>query len=49
MGACTFVTSASAMHANDECEFDDNCAVSIGEDGAWVSAWLWIREVKTDD
>lgn len=35
---------AEERYANDDCEFDDNCAVSIAEDGAWVACWRWIPE-----
>ncbi len=35
---------AIELHGNDECEFDDNCAVSIGENGAFVAAWIWVPE-----
>lgn len=37
---------AIELYASDECEFDDNCAVSMGADaGAWVACWRWISEL----
>jgi hypothetical protein len=38
---------AIAMYAdgsNDTIEMDENCAVSVGEDGAFVAAWVWVPE-----
>ncbi|QIG69335.1 hypothetical protein EVB78_133 [Rhizobium phage RHph_N1_15] len=35
---------AAKQQANDELEVDDDAVVSPGDDpGAWVHAWIWIR------
>ena len=33
-----------ARHAwtGDDIEIDDNPEVIVGDDGAWVAAWVWI-------
>ncbi len=31
----------------DDIEIDDNATMSVGEDGAWVSAWVWISQEQT--
>lgn len=36
-------------HAADGLEIDDQPAVSIGEGGAWVAAWLWVENPKEDE
>jgi hypothetical protein len=36
--------AAAQDQANDELEIDDDAVVSLGDDpGAWVHAWIWIR------
>ncbi|MBX5130742.1 hypothetical protein HJB53_30090 [Rhizobium lentis] len=36
--------AAAKEQANDELEVDDDAVVSPGDDpGAWVQAWIWIR------
>ena len=36
------VQAARAQYATDEMEVDDDASTSPGEDGVWVSAWLWV-------
>lgn len=36
--------SLARENANDGLEIDDQPAVSIGEEGAWVSAWFWVEK-----
>lgn len=38
---------AAAMYADtssDNIEIEDNCAVSLAEEGAFVAAWVWVPE-----
>lgn len=37
-----FIHAARELWANDECEIDDIAIVSEGDDGAFVSAWVWV-------
>lgn len=41
--------AAEAAHATDELEIDDDASVSRGDDGYWVSAWVWVSEPDEDD
>lgn len=38
----TYRIRALTLFADDECTFDDNCAVSVADDGAWVACWRWV-------
>lgn len=29
--------------SDDNIEIDDNAAVSEGEEGVWVQAWVWLQ------
>lgn len=40
---------AKLSYSSDEIEIDDNAAVSEGDDGAFVAAWVWVRNTVTDD
>lgn len=38
------------LHRDGELEFDDNCAVSMGDDnGAYVQGWKWVDASDLDD
>ena len=41
--------AAELRHEDDECEVDANALVSHGEDGFWVSAWVWVPKDENDD
>lgn len=32
-----------AMGSDDDLEIDDTPALSVADDGVWVSAWVWVR------
>ncbi len=34
--------AANELWAGDRLEIDDDAAVSVGEGGAWVRAWVWV-------
>ena len=41
------VSTARTIYADgsdDNIEVDDGAVISVGEDGAWVSAWVWVPE-----
>ena len=43
-------TAARDFYGRDgEIEIDDDAVVSIGEDGAYVAAWVFIQSDATDD
>lgn len=31
-----------AVGSDDDIEIDDNAAISKGEEGCWVEAWVWV-------
>jgi hypothetical protein len=35
-------SAAFQQYATDEIEIDDEPATSLGEDGTWVAAWVWV-------
>ena len=35
--------------SDDNIEIDDDAFLSNGEDGCWVSAWVWLRFDEEDD
>lgn len=37
------IEAAREKHATDEVEIDDDVLLSIGDEGMWVSAWVWIK------
>jgi hypothetical protein len=37
------------FHAEDEIEIDDEASVSHGNDGSFVSAWIWVPRSDDDD
>lgn len=40
-----YVTAARALIlGSDDIEIDDDTTISVGENGAWVLAWLWISD-----
>jgi len=36
------IAEARECYADDDCEIDDEPVVSIGDDGVWVNAWVWV-------
>lgn len=34
------------FHMEGEMEIDDNASVSLGADGAWVQAWVWVSDTE---
>lgn len=43
------IAQAREAYANDECEIDDNPMVSEGDDGVWVSAWVWVSNAELEE
>lgn len=44
------VAAASALHACDEIEIDDEGAgASHGDDGYWVQAWVWVPKPDEEE
>lgn len=41
--------AAAQAEVTDELEVDDNAVVSIGDDGAFVMAWVWIENENEDE
>jgi hypothetical protein len=47
--ACTdMISEARETYCDDETEIDDEPLVSLGDDGGWVSAWVWVRNKDAD-
>lgn len=46
-----YIKQAIEQYASDEIEFDDALTprVSVGEDGAWVAAWVFVAKPDEDD
>lgn len=42
------VKRAQELHASDDLEIDDDPFLSPGEDGKWVSAWVWVPNPDTE-
>ena len=42
------IEAARESYANHELEIDDDAVCSMGEGGAWVSAWVWVADPLTD-
>lgn len=38
-----------AWGSSDDIEIDDNAAVSRGDDGCFVQAWVWLENEETDE
>jgi hypothetical protein len=43
-----FIRTAREKYTNDELEIDDVPELSMGEDGAFVSAWVWVPDPEED-
>jgi len=43
------VEKAQDRHASDDVEVDDDPFLSIGDEGVWVSAWVWVPTPAEDD
>jgi hypothetical protein len=39
-----YIQKARDEYTDDELEIDDNPVVSHGDDGVWVSAWVWVSD-----
>lgn len=46
-----YIKQAIEQYASDEIEFDNAVPpkVSVGDDGAWVAAWVWVANPEEDD
>ncbi|TBR75368.1 MAG: hypothetical protein EPN64_13070 [Burkholderiaceae bacterium] len=42
------IATARKTHANDDLEIDDEPMISEGDDGVWVSAWVWVPIEKEE-
>lgn len=38
-----------ARPSGDNLEIDDEPCLSVGDDGLWVSAWVWVRFPEPED
>lgn len=38
-----------ALPSDDDLEIDDEPALSIADNGVWVSAWVWVRTANDED
>lgn len=45
----TYRGRARDEYASDEIEIDDDAKVSVGDDGAFVQAWVWVRREDEGD
>ena len=43
------VVAAARKLAHDELEIDDAPLLSDGEDGCWVSAWVWVPREAAEE
>ncbi len=43
------ITEAIECHGSDDINIDDNAVATEGEDGTWVSAWIFIGKDDDDD
>jgi hypothetical protein len=39
-----FIEAARNIYQNDDIEVDDDAKLSETDDGAWVSAWVWVND-----
>jgi hypothetical protein len=39
-----FIEAARNIYQNDDIEIDDDAKLSETDDGAWVSAWVWVND-----
>lgn len=37
-----------ADRSNDDIEVDDDAACSVGEDGVWIAAWVWLETLEPE-
>ncbi len=42
------IETARKSYCTDDVEIDDDPMVSIGEDGVWVGAWVWVPLEKQE-
>jgi hypothetical protein len=47
--SASYIEQAREDYAVDEIEIDDEPAVSAGDDGRWVQAWLWVTNEEVED
>lgn len=43
------IESARNTYCNDEINIDDDAMVSVGDDGVWVEAWVWVQNPEDDE
>lgn len=41
-------TAKNQLGRDGECEFDDNAAVSVSENGAYVQGWIWVDDAQVE-
>jgi hypothetical protein len=37
-----------ALGSDDNIEIDDGAATSVGDEGTWVQAWVWMKHEEED-
>ena len=47
--AAYYIAQARELYATDDVEIDDEPAVSAGDDGAFVAAWVWVDAETCDN
>lgn len=43
------IEAARSEYANDDLEIDDQPILSIGDEGIWVNAWVWVPTKSDED
>lgn len=41
-----YINLAKQQYCNDDVEIDDECVLSHADQGAWVSAWVWVYDAE---
>ena len=46
-----YIQQAIEQYASDDIEFDNALTptISVGEDGAWVAAWVFVAKANEED
>lgn len=48
-GLAAYIARAREEYGSTEIEIDSDAALSIGDDGAWVQAWVWLGNGDEDE
>lgn len=43
------IERARSEHGTDEVEIDDDASTSPSDEGTWVSAWVWLEGVASEE